>query len=189
MEYWSPRHAVVFGGRPTREAVLFHARFAETDHHDHMVYLQTIHTTLTRRQTFICNMRVASYIRGVNLRHNPQQSRSSSPSRRLSDALQSTQPPSNRVGCLRLPQPCRKPGPSRTPRRDSPWISGQGCRHERHPRFSIAVAQRNMTGLKAVLDDISNHASPRYGQWLTKDQVTTFTIHVPVVGLSSTALG
>jgi tripeptidyl-peptidase-1 len=37
--------------------------------------------------------------------------------------------------------------------------------------FSIAVAQRNMTGLKAILDDISNHASPRYGQWMTKDQV------------------
>jgi tripeptidyl-peptidase-1 len=38
-------------------------------------------------------------------------------------------------------------------------------------KFSIAVAQSNMTGLKAVLDEISDYNHPNYGQWLTKDQV------------------
>jgi tripeptidyl-peptidase-1 len=39
-------------------------------------------------------------------------------------------------------------------------------------KFSIAVAQSNMAGLKAVLDEISDYNHPKYGKWLTKDQVS-----------------
>ncbi|KAJ6574219.1 family S53 protease [Mycena capillaripes] len=37
--------------------------------------------------------------------------------------------------------------------------------------FRIALAQSNISGLKDVLDEVSNPSSPRYGQYLSKEQV------------------
>jgi tripeptidyl-peptidase-1 len=38
--------------------------------------------------------------------------------------------------------------------------------------FRIALAQSNISGLKDVLDEVSNPSSPRYGQYLSKEQVS-----------------
>ncbi|KAJ7871095.1 Pro-kumamolisin, activation domain-containing protein [Mycena leptocephala] len=37
--------------------------------------------------------------------------------------------------------------------------------------FRIALAQSNISGLKDVLDEVSNPSSPRYGQYLSKEQI------------------
>lgn len=41
--------------------------------------------------------------------------------------------------------------------------------------LQIALKQANIDGLQAALDDISDHASPNYGKWLSKEQIHAFT--------------
>jgi subtilase family serine protease len=38
-------------------------------------------------------------------------------------------------------------------------------------RFHIALAHNNITGLKALLEEVSFPDSPRYGQYLSNEQV------------------
>ncbi|KAJ7761364.1 subtilisin-like protein [Mycena metata] len=41
--------------------------------------------------------------------------------------------------------------------------------------FRIALAQSNISGLKDALDEVSNPSSPRYGQYLSKEQIVEHT--------------
>lgn len=42
-------------------------------------------------------------------------------------------------------------------------------------KLQIALKQRNITGLTDKLMDISNHESPNYGKWLSREEIAEFT--------------
>ncbi|KAJ7834704.1 subtilisin-like protein, partial [Mycena olivaceomarginata] len=46
--------------------------------------------------------------------------------------------------------------------------------------FRIALAQSNISGLKDVLDEVSNPNSPRYGQYLSKEQIIEHIQPTPI---------
>ncbi|CEJ92336.1 hypothetical protein VHEMI07996 [[Torrubiella] hemipterigena] len=54
-------------------------------------------------------------------------------------------------------------------------------------KMQIGLKQKNIEGLLAKLNDISDHESPNYGKWLSKEEVEAFT--APDKGVAEKVLG